>query len=373
MNIDKITSKNLCSGCGLCQSVCPKDAISYYRNSRGEVVPKIDSEKCIDCGLCYNLCPQQNKCPQKHEELINNITEVYTGNSSHPEILKKAQSGAGISDFLIYLLENNYIQGAVVSKFDSQSPCLSKTFIAKTKEEILSSQGSLYFSVPNNTIIKELKNFDGQVAFVGTGCQIKACQNYKLIQDKIFCYLGVICDRALSLNFLDFIKNQGPEIDSIESFEFRSKEKNGWPGDIKLNQKFFNKKYRLKSKGYFSLEACDRCPNKINYSADITFGDAWNFPEDKQGLSIIYLKDNQKINNLFKESNFQLKKIDKQEGISSQTFKPKTKLADSFHKNKLFSLVYKILIKFNNKKLKNKKIIFIYSSALEFTRRRLSK
>lgn len=42
-----------CIGCGLCQSVCPVDAISY--DEKGE--PIIDREKCIGCGKCAEACP----------------------------------------------------------------------------------------------------------------------------------------------------------------------------------------------------------------------------------------------------------------------------------------------------------------------------
>jgi electron transfer flavoprotein alpha subunit len=42
-----------CIGCGLCQSVCPVDAISY--DAKGE--PLIDRDKCIGCGKCAKACP----------------------------------------------------------------------------------------------------------------------------------------------------------------------------------------------------------------------------------------------------------------------------------------------------------------------------
>ena len=42
----------LCDGCGVCQQLCPVNAIT------GEIKKPyvIDSEKCIKCGACYEKC-----------------------------------------------------------------------------------------------------------------------------------------------------------------------------------------------------------------------------------------------------------------------------------------------------------------------------
>lgn len=43
-----------CIGCGKCQKVCKKDAITIENN-----LAYIDPAKCIACGLCYNECPKK--------------------------------------------------------------------------------------------------------------------------------------------------------------------------------------------------------------------------------------------------------------------------------------------------------------------------
>lgn len=42
----------LCLGCGLCASACPKGAIDFVWGKA-----KINEEKCVGCGLCRNACP----------------------------------------------------------------------------------------------------------------------------------------------------------------------------------------------------------------------------------------------------------------------------------------------------------------------------
>lgn len=41
-----------CIGCGLCQSMCPAEAIFM-----GEAHRQIDQSKCIQCGTCFEGCP----------------------------------------------------------------------------------------------------------------------------------------------------------------------------------------------------------------------------------------------------------------------------------------------------------------------------
>lgn len=42
-----------CIGCGLCQKICPNDAIHVDQN-----LASIDYDKCDSCGLCATVCPK---------------------------------------------------------------------------------------------------------------------------------------------------------------------------------------------------------------------------------------------------------------------------------------------------------------------------
>ena len=45
---------SICTGCGICQSSCPVDAIILV-----DGVAEIDAGKCNDCGKCVDACPQE--------------------------------------------------------------------------------------------------------------------------------------------------------------------------------------------------------------------------------------------------------------------------------------------------------------------------
>ncbi|MGN1127656.1 MAG: 4Fe-4S binding protein [Candidatus Flemingiibacterium sp.] len=60
--MNKVTfSEDLCKGCGLCASVCPKKIIALDReklNKKGYHPAGItDQSKCIACAMCATICP----------------------------------------------------------------------------------------------------------------------------------------------------------------------------------------------------------------------------------------------------------------------------------------------------------------------------
>lgn len=59
-----------CIGCGICQKVCPSEAISIVKTMQNEVISyTFDTEKCIFCGNCMFYCPQKAIKMTKNFEL----------------------------------------------------------------------------------------------------------------------------------------------------------------------------------------------------------------------------------------------------------------------------------------------------------------
>ena len=60
MSLRILDIENVCTACGACASVCPKDALSVTSNSNriGFYYPNVDESKCVHCGLCEKVCPK---------------------------------------------------------------------------------------------------------------------------------------------------------------------------------------------------------------------------------------------------------------------------------------------------------------------------
>ena len=46
-----------CQQCGICEAVCPRQAISFRLLENGTHEVMINQEKCIRCKRCVNCCP----------------------------------------------------------------------------------------------------------------------------------------------------------------------------------------------------------------------------------------------------------------------------------------------------------------------------
>lgn len=76
-----VVNKAICTGCGKCESACPKSVIEMIpinahvsvecnSHDKGPVARKICSVACIGCGLCKKLCPHGAI------EIVNNLAVV---------------------------------------------------------------------------------------------------------------------------------------------------------------------------------------------------------------------------------------------------------------------------------------------------------
>jgi len=307
-----IVENDLCTSCGTCAGICPTSAISMKKNL-GIYVPFIDSSKCTSCGICLLVCPGYSvdfkmlnnqifgNIPQNH--MIGNFIESHIAYAKDVQIRKVSQSGGIITTLLIHALNENLIDGAIVTRM--KTPFQPEVFIAKSEKEIISASKSKYCPIPLNHIIKKLSEIDGKYAYVGLPCHIhgirKAEKKFKWLQDKILFHFGLICEGTLNYNFIDYlIFHSKIKKEDLLQVQYRDKTWRGWPGDISLLLKNgctlnVSRECRLNSKPFFTPWRCYICSDKLNTLADISFGDAWlhSFSNESLGRSIIIIRKKQ--------------------------------------------------------------------------------
>jgi len=309
MNISFIVRNGLCTGCGTCVGVCPHSAIKMQKKE-GLYLPFIDSSKCQEdkgCDICLRACPGYSIDIDKNSEelfpeaekdfYLGRILSCFTGYSTDYEIRYHSASGGIVSQLLIFMLENNIIDGALVTRMKLENPLEPESFIATTKEEVLQAKSSKYCPVSPNALIKDLVKREGKFAVVGLPCHIhgfrKAEKIIPVLKKKVALYLGILCSSTRKFSATEYLLwKYNIQSKDMLSFVYRDE---GWLGNLIINIKNRDKKMVPFLSYYPQLRSCFipfRCTLCVDYCAelaDISFGDIYSheYRSDKIGTSVI--------------------------------------------------------------------------------------
>lgn len=273
-----------CSGCGLCETVCPVQAIKMEYDKSGFVYPVIQKEKCIDCGLC------ERKCVVKTVSVEYPRT-CYAGVHLDKKIRAKSSSGGMFAAIAEYTLEQGGVVfgAAVVPKGKIVTV---KHIMVKNKGELKKLQGSKYVQSDARecyTNVKRQLEEGKKVLFSGTPCQVAAVKNYLGKEYDGLLLVDLICHGTPStLHWEKSIEEKIQKGEKVSAVSFRGQE--GYMlGQIEFKTKddrIRKEKYSFRNDPYYSMflnadsyrEGCYQCryarPERVG---DITIGDFWGF------------------------------------------------------------------------------------------------
>lgn len=223
--VQEVIEKGLCNRCGGCVSFCSADRIGALEIGEDNFPRYADKEKCLECGICYLICPQTSILKEEvREEFgwrppIGRYQDIFSARTTDEEILKVCTDGGVVTSFLLYMLENNLIDGAVVSK--RVGLFSRKPIVATARSELMQAAGSQFSEsshlqemgaeyttfVPTIPIIREYapKSFL-RLALVGTPCQIEAIRKMQILKilpaDVITFTIGLFCMQSFALDDL---------------------------------------------------------------------------------------------------------------------------------------------------------------------------
>lgn len=223
--------------------------------------------------------------------LVGNYRDFYIGHSLVPEIRHQGASGGIITQVLVYLLEDDLIDGAVVLRHGWPKPWLSAPIIATTVEEIADASQSVYVPTPVNTILTEMDKFKGRLAYVGLPDQVAALRELQRQghsgANKVEYVLGPYVGTALYLAAIEsYLRSNGiSSLEEIERLRYRDGE---WPGylsiklrsgeELKAEKFYYN--YLIP---FFITQATLYSVDFTNELTDISVGDAWRPDLESKG------------------------------------------------------------------------------------------
>lgn len=347
-NISWVVDNGLCVGCGVCQDACPKSAI--WVESDGSVFrPVVDAGLCINdkgCHRCRTVCPGEGvKLSQLANKLYDNQPNIeddpyigkhiayYSGYSNDYEIRHEGASGGMTSQFLIYLLEKGYIQGAVVTRFQKNKDFWIDTFVAKTKEDILSAKSSKYCPVTMAGVVKQIKQMEGKYAIVGLPCHLhglrKMAEIDKAFSEKVFAFVGLYCSCGRRFDLTRYVfESRGVSLGDVRFFTYRHGAGMGrmyakLAANKEVKEAFQN--YYLALRSFFNIHRCMHCVDHFAELGDICFGDLHigEYIEDKVGISSVVTRTQKMDDILHKmadESIITLDALSKEDLLSSQKY-----------------------------------------------------
>ena len=291
MNVTKTKELDLCVSCEICSAACPEEAITM-EHMFGQFLPKVSDEKCTNCGFCLAICPGIDIDPfgLRYERIYHYTFDgpclnCYTAYCKDPNIRKNSASGGLITTLVIELLKNKEFDVGFVLPFNIFTGKSVRLKATNEIDEIFNSARSKYIPTSAYEVIVALKRRDNRkYIIVGTPCVILGIKKYlkksKISEDNLL-FLGLFCGRTLNFNVIQYFEAiyKKPR-EKLIGFEFRTKERYGWPGDSKLyfdsgRELIVNKRIRGQLTRYFQLNRCLFCLDKLNQLADISFGDCY--------------------------------------------------------------------------------------------------
>lgn len=323
----KTVNFSLCTSCEICNAVCPVNAINMHYKT-GQFIPVIDKNKCIHCGLCLKICPGISVERESYhnddlfrKKIAGKFLETYAVYCKNTETLTNSASGGGITTLASALLKDKKVKGVFVLPFNTFKEKPARLKLARTKKGIVSAAKSKYIPASGYKVIKVLqKEKKPNYLIIGTPCQIKGIKKFiyeKKVNDSNLIFFGLFCDKTLNFNAIKYFEDKyAKQGEKLIKFHFRNKEKDGWPGHPKLffdsgREIIADRTERMEIKEFFQLERCLYCLDKLNKSADISFGDCYIPGMEFPGRSnlIIRTEKGLKIFNEYKHL-FEIEKVD---------------------------------------------------------------
>jgi len=222
---------------------------------------------------------------------IGSYQNCYYTYAQDDSLRQRSASGGSVSALMIYLLESGKVDGALcVRTVIKDGKARPEFFIARSREEIMSAQGSKYAAVYFTKDAFPLINaFDGKLVIVALPCDAMITHNYRAkhpeFDAKIAFVITLFCGHNSEPELVDLVTDKlRGDHGELTDYNFRF---GHWRGNItaeyadgtQITKPFaYFSDYR--NVYFFAQKKCHHCFDHFGYYCDISAGDIWS-PEMK--------------------------------------------------------------------------------------------
>ncbi len=289
---DEVITSGLCTGCAGCVIACPHDVIGY-KHEPGAYKPfhledELGPTNCghgeKGCTSCTRACPrfrdwetEANEHLFGHDRDADAMSGIYKDillvRAKNDEVYEKGQDGGLVSQILIWCLENQIIDGALVSMLEGGSGWKATPGVATNADEVLAGAGSRYTYSANTIAYDEaIERGLENLALVGMSCQSSIApvmwhRKVGKVSKPIKLNIGLLCSKSFDDSLFDelFGLKYGLAKEDIVKMNikgvFQIWMKNGDYHEI-----------NLKECHAWTREGCNHCPDFAAEHADISTG-----------------------------------------------------------------------------------------------------
>ena len=235
LTITATTSAGLCSGCGVCKGICPKDCIRWDL-SDGMYLPSIDAAKCVHCGICAEVCSGLGHRYEAKATALETITgtflECCNSWTRDPELRHVSASGGVITTLVQALLSQSlYDSVFCLNTYDYREQLRTTRF---SKNEFCNNElssnvpKSRYLPVSHEEAIHYMKNHrEERIILIGTSCAMRslssAIEKLKLNREN-YLLIGLFCDSIFNYNIISYLEDQYCSGDHLSALHFKNNE-----------------------------------------------------------------------------------------------------------------------------------------------------
>ncbi len=290
---EEVVTSGLCTGCSACVVACPYDVLGYD-DTDGRYKPFHVPEEggvadCTHgakgCTLCTRACPRFRTWEPEIEqflfgrerqadEVAGIVSRTLLARATDPEVLEAGQDGGFVSALLIWALEHDVVDAALVSALEGDGRSWKAVpAVARTRAEVLATAGSRYtYSANPLAYADAIGGGAERIALVGMGCQasappMMAARKAGKVARRFALSIGLLCSKTFD--------------DAIFPELFEASYGLARADIVKMNIKGVFQVWTrdggyheipLKEAHAFTREGCTSCPDFAAEHADISTG-----------------------------------------------------------------------------------------------------
>jgi coenzyme F420 hydrogenase subunit beta len=290
---DEVVTSGLCTGCAGCVIACPHDVLSYddlhgvYKPIQTEDDyggPSDCSHGDKACTSCTRACPRFRAWEPEIDEFMYGRTrtaeevsgvfkDIFLARASDPVLHEVGQDGGLVSAILVYALEHDVIDAALVSYLEGDGTSWKALpGIARTREDVIASAGSRYTYSANTLAYMDLEKEDERIALVGMSCQSSVPPAMKQrkagkVARRLSLNIGLLCSKTFDDAIFEELLEAKYELPRAVIKKMNIKGRlQVWTHDDRYVE------VPLKECHAYTREGCKLCPDFAAEHADISTG-----------------------------------------------------------------------------------------------------